>query len=159
MRGIIHTRAHVIALSRRHHDKMKDRGRDDAPFLLRVTLADGSENQFEARAVIDASGTWQQSQSRRAQTDCPRSVKCSGVSASATGYLISTATREIATGANESWWWAADILRSTPCSIWRAWRPLCRARQSSGRCAAQTCYASMAGARTMPCRRADSSEP
>ena len=58
MRGIIHTRAHVIALSRRHHDKMKDRGRDDAPFLLRVTLADGSENQFEARAVIDASGTW-----------------------------------------------------------------------------------------------------
>ena len=58
MRGIIQTCAHVIAVSRCHHDKMKDRGRDDAPFLLRVTLADGSESQFEARAVIDASGTW-----------------------------------------------------------------------------------------------------
>ncbi len=58
MQGIIHTRARVIAVSRRHHDKMKDRGRDDAPFVLRVDLADDSESQFLARAVIDASGTW-----------------------------------------------------------------------------------------------------
>ena len=58
MQGIIHSRARVIAVSRRHHDKMKDRGRDDAPFVLRVALADDSESQFLARAVIDASGTW-----------------------------------------------------------------------------------------------------
>ena len=58
MRGIIHSRARVIAVSRRHHDKMKDRGRDDAPFVLRVAMADDSESQFLARAVIDASGTW-----------------------------------------------------------------------------------------------------
>ncbi|MDE2949894.1 MAG: FAD-dependent oxidoreductase [Chloroflexota bacterium] len=58
MQGVIQARARVVAVSRRHHDKMKDRGRDDAPFLLRVALADGSESQFLARAVIDASGTW-----------------------------------------------------------------------------------------------------
>lgn len=58
MRGIIHSRARVVAVSRHHHDKLKDRGRDDAPFVLRVALADDSESQFLARAVIDASGTW-----------------------------------------------------------------------------------------------------
>lgn len=58
MQGIIHRRARVIAVSRRHHDKMKDRGRADAPFVLQVALADDSESQFLARAVIDASGTW-----------------------------------------------------------------------------------------------------
>ncbi|MCY4071863.1 MAG: FAD-dependent oxidoreductase [Chloroflexi bacterium] len=59
MQDIIHSRARVIAVSRRYHDKMKDRARDDAPFVLRVALADDSESQFLARAVIDASGTWQ----------------------------------------------------------------------------------------------------
>lgn len=58
MRGIIHRRARVVAVSRRHHDKMKDRGRDDAPFVLRVARADDSETEYLARAVIDASGTW-----------------------------------------------------------------------------------------------------
>jgi len=58
MQGVIHRRARVIAVSRRHHDKMKDRGRDDASFVLRVSHADGRESQFLARAVIDASGTW-----------------------------------------------------------------------------------------------------
>ncbi|MCY4018075.1 MAG: flavoprotein [Chloroflexi bacterium] len=58
MQGIIHRRARVVAVSRRHHDKMKDRGRDAAPFVLRVSQADDRESQFLARAVIDASGTW-----------------------------------------------------------------------------------------------------
>ena len=58
MRDIIHKGARVLAVSRRHHDKMKDRGRDDAPFVLQVAHADDSRSQVLARAVIDASGTW-----------------------------------------------------------------------------------------------------
>ncbi len=58
MRDIIHRQARVISISRRHHDKMKSRARADAPFTLRVAHADKSLSQFEARAVIDASGTW-----------------------------------------------------------------------------------------------------
>lgn len=58
LRDIVKTGARVTAVSRRQHDKMRDRGRDDAPFLLRLGWADGGESQFEARALIDASGTW-----------------------------------------------------------------------------------------------------
>lgn len=50
----------VLAVSRRDADKMKDAGRDDNPFVLHVQAADGSEALIEARAVIDASGTWTQ---------------------------------------------------------------------------------------------------
>src|SRR5690606_27236784 len=44
--------------SRRNIDKLKDAGREDAPFVLQVVYSDGSEALIEARAVIDASGTW-----------------------------------------------------------------------------------------------------
>ncbi|GAB4514956.1 MAG: FAD-dependent oxidoreductase [Anaerolineae bacterium] len=60
MREHIHLNARVIAVSRRDVDKMKDAGRDDAPFVLHVAYGDGRETLIEARAVIDASGTWQQ---------------------------------------------------------------------------------------------------
>jgi thioredoxin reductase len=49
--------ARVERLSRRGFDKVKTPGRDRAPFVLRVRT-NGSEEQIEARAVIDASGTW-----------------------------------------------------------------------------------------------------
>jgi hypothetical protein len=39
---------------------MKDGGRETAPFVLHVAYADGDEALIEARAVIDASGTWRQ---------------------------------------------------------------------------------------------------
>lgn len=55
----IHLGTRVVAISRQHIDKMKDRGRDTAPFILHVQCADGSEQQYEAKAVIDASGSWQ----------------------------------------------------------------------------------------------------
>ena len=48
----------VVAITRRGHDKMKTPGRADAPFILRVQCPDGVEEQFLAKAVIDASGTW-----------------------------------------------------------------------------------------------------
>ncbi|MDX2139190.1 MAG: NAD(P)-binding domain-containing protein [Chloroflexota bacterium] len=60
IRDRIHLNARVVAVSRRDIDKMKDAGRDDAPFVLHVAYADGNEALIEARAVIDATGTWTQ---------------------------------------------------------------------------------------------------
>jgi thioredoxin reductase len=37
-----------------------DTGRGDQPFTVHVTTADGAEERLDARAVIDASGTWRQ---------------------------------------------------------------------------------------------------
>ena len=56
----LHLNARVIAVSRRHVDKMKDSGRETAPFVLHIACANGDEALIEARAVIDASGTWNQ---------------------------------------------------------------------------------------------------
>jgi thioredoxin reductase len=50
--------ARVEAVSRLGFDKMKTPGREQAPFLLQVRRADGTEQAVLARAVIDASGTW-----------------------------------------------------------------------------------------------------
>lgn len=63
VRDHIHLNARVVAISRRNIDKLKDAGRSDAPFVLRVVYGSGDdadEALVEARAVIDASGTWQQ---------------------------------------------------------------------------------------------------
>lgn len=60
VREHIHLNARAVAISRRHVDKMKDGGRDSAPFVLHIAYANGDEAIVEARAVIDASGTWQQ---------------------------------------------------------------------------------------------------
>lgn len=48
--------ARVVAITRQGRDRMKDAGREDAPFLVRY-LQDGQEHEVLARAVIDASGT------------------------------------------------------------------------------------------------------
>jgi thioredoxin reductase len=60
VRHHIHLGARVVAISRRNIDKMKDTGRDYAPFALHVVYSNGDEAMVEARAVLDASGTWQQ---------------------------------------------------------------------------------------------------
>jgi len=57
MRAIIRTGTRVIGLSRRNHDKVKDGRRQHAPFQLHI-VCDGHEELVEARAVIDASGSW-----------------------------------------------------------------------------------------------------
>jgi hypothetical protein len=51
--------AQVIAVTRLGFDKMKSAGRDDAPFQLQIEYSDGSEDVVLAKAVIDASGTWE----------------------------------------------------------------------------------------------------
>ncbi|MBC3919221.1 NAD(P)-binding domain-containing protein [Undibacterium sp. CY18W] len=55
----LHFEHRVVAISRQGYDKVKTKGRDDAPFVLRVQTPDG-EKEYQASAVIDASGTWSQ---------------------------------------------------------------------------------------------------
>jgi thioredoxin reductase len=57
LRDHIHVNSKVIAIGKKNLDKMKTGNRGKAPFLIQVQQADGV-NTFEARAVIDASGTW-----------------------------------------------------------------------------------------------------
>jgi hypothetical protein len=49
--------ARVEHISRRGYDKVKTPGREKAPFVVRIR-SNGREQELEARAVIDASGTW-----------------------------------------------------------------------------------------------------
>ncbi|HET8934659.1 MAG TPA: NAD(P)-binding domain-containing protein [Polyangiales bacterium] len=49
--------ARVLSISRRGFDKVKSAGREQANFVLH-TLLDGRHEELEAKAVIDASGTW-----------------------------------------------------------------------------------------------------
>jgi NADPH-dependent 2,4-dienoyl-CoA reductase/sulfur reductase-like enzyme len=53
----LHLSSRVTRVSRHGIDKLKDAGREDAPFELTVER-DGVEERHLARAVIDASGTW-----------------------------------------------------------------------------------------------------
>ncbi|CAN7204333.1 NAD(P)-binding domain-containing protein [Paenibacillus sp. LjRoot153] len=53
----IHLNAKVTAVSRKGLNKVKTQGRDDLPFVLHVEK-NGERFLVEAKAVIDASGTW-----------------------------------------------------------------------------------------------------
>lgn len=50
--------ARVTAISRDGFDKVKTKGRESSPFVVRYHRQ-GQERELRARAVIDASGTWQ----------------------------------------------------------------------------------------------------
>jgi thioredoxin reductase len=62
--------ARVTGVSRKGRDRLVDAGRQSQPFTVHVTVsngdttggetADGDEHRLDARAVIDASGTWRQ---------------------------------------------------------------------------------------------------
>jgi len=57
---VVRTGARVVAVSRDGLDKSRTVGRESRPFLVRVRAADGALTDVRARAVIDASGTWEQ---------------------------------------------------------------------------------------------------
>ena len=59
IRDALHLTTRVLAVSRKGLDKLKTPGREEAPFALRLQTADGVEQEVLARAVIDASGTYQ----------------------------------------------------------------------------------------------------
>ncbi|WP_336048086.1 NAD(P)-binding domain-containing protein [Streptomyces sp. CA2R101] len=50
--------ARVTGVSRAGRDRVVDAGREEQPFTVYVTYADGTEERITARAIIDASGTW-----------------------------------------------------------------------------------------------------
>ncbi len=50
----------VAGISRRGRDRLVSAGREDQPFTVHLIDRDGGESRLEARAVIDASGTWRQ---------------------------------------------------------------------------------------------------
>lgn len=50
--------ARVVGVGRKGRDLSVDAGRAEQPFVVHVRHADGREERVEARAVIDASGTW-----------------------------------------------------------------------------------------------------
>ena len=54
----IHLNSRVVAVTRRGSDKVRTAGREGLPFVLRIEGPDGAQRSVEARAVIDASGTW-----------------------------------------------------------------------------------------------------
>jgi len=54
----IRTGARVVAVSRDGIDKTRSAHRAATPLLVRISTADGTETDLAARAVLDASGTW-----------------------------------------------------------------------------------------------------
>lgn len=48
----------VTGVSRRGRDRLVDAGRAEQPFTVHLADATGTESRVDARAVIDASGTW-----------------------------------------------------------------------------------------------------
>jgi len=56
----IRTGAQVVAISREGMDKTRSAHRAETPLLVRITTADGTEEDLDAQAVLDASGTWHQ---------------------------------------------------------------------------------------------------
>lgn len=57
IKPFIYTNHPVIALARQNHDKMKSKARNDQPFVI-YTEVEGELKTFQARAVLDATGTW-----------------------------------------------------------------------------------------------------
>ena len=58
--GRIRLNTRVVAIARRDIDKVRSPGREQLPFLVRVRDGQGRLKDLQARAVIDASGTWTQ---------------------------------------------------------------------------------------------------
>ena len=58
MRRHIHVRTRVMGVTRKGYDKVRTAERAQQPFVVRVLESDGEEHALEAKAVIDASGTW-----------------------------------------------------------------------------------------------------
>lgn len=52
-----HLNAKVLSIGRKNVDKMKTAGREKLPFVIQY-FQDGDVRQVEARAIIDATGTW-----------------------------------------------------------------------------------------------------
>ena len=61
LKPFIHLNSRVIHMQRQGLDKMKTAGREEKPFELLIENGSGKRETILARAVIDATGTWQNS--------------------------------------------------------------------------------------------------
>ncbi|MFD2567614.1 NAD(P)-binding domain-containing protein [Pseudotenacibaculum haliotis] len=59
LKPFIHLNSKVLSVGRKGFDKMKTWGREEKPFSIKVE-ENGSIKYYEAKAVIDATGTWNQ---------------------------------------------------------------------------------------------------
>ena len=57
MKSNLHLNSKILSIGKKNIDKMKTRGRDETPYVIQVSHS-GEIQQYEVRAVIDASGTW-----------------------------------------------------------------------------------------------------
>lgn len=57
MKNNTYLKSKVLSIGRKNLDKMKTSGREKLPFVIQV-LQDDEVKQFEAQAIIDATGTW-----------------------------------------------------------------------------------------------------
>jgi hypothetical protein len=58
IRSRLHLDRRVVAITRHGVDKVRTSRREEVPFLVRATSASGVSEEFLARAVVDATGTW-----------------------------------------------------------------------------------------------------
>jgi len=58
LKPFIYTNSEVMAIGRKNMDKMKSWGREEWPFVLQVHHKNEGVKFYEAKAIIDASGTW-----------------------------------------------------------------------------------------------------
>lgn len=58
LKPFIQTKSKVMAIGRKNMDKMKSWGREEWPFVIQVHHKNEGVRFYEASAVIDASGTW-----------------------------------------------------------------------------------------------------
>lgn len=58
LKPYIHTQSRVVSIGRKNQDKMKTSGREVLPFVIQVLHHEKEVKYYEAKAVIDASGTW-----------------------------------------------------------------------------------------------------
>jgi hypothetical protein len=54
----LHLNRRVVSVTRQGVDKVRTRGRAALPFVVRTMRSDGAVEEWVAKAVIDASGTW-----------------------------------------------------------------------------------------------------
>ncbi len=54
----LHLDSRVVSVGRKNQDKMKTFGREALPFVIQVSHHEMQIKQYEAKAIIDTSGTW-----------------------------------------------------------------------------------------------------
>lgn len=58
IKPFVHMRSKVLSVGRKNMDKMESWGREEWPFVLQVHHKGEGVRSYEARGIIDASGTW-----------------------------------------------------------------------------------------------------